>query len=402
MEGFVAIVFFKVLNLWHLQLSKYKSTRVYQGFLAVIVILLLVNQCNAQQADTTKRQIISLENLNPEDSALLEQLKAEFDQEVKDIKASVLYKKLRPIDTTVAMMNNSSHAEIGLDFTSRILSNGRSSGVKGVGFYPSAMYYHKTGFYASLSMAFFTDSTIRHSAKVPAIYLTPGFYRTFFKWWTFGTGYTRSFVTYGNDFQRGLLNNTFSLYNSVNCKGYLTISVGASISWSSNLNNRKVIIRRPLQPQKNETYRSLTQKLGQGYTAGVTVSLKKDFSFYNVLGAKVFSITPELLFVFGRDNNAFIQTQYIRGLNQKTDTTYRLAYDNMFGFLNLEPALTANWRIKNLEIYAAFRCAIPFNEFVQENGVAGRVTNPHHYYPYAEAGVKYLFRVARKSKTKRQ
>lgn len=348
----------------------------------------MANQSRASVADSSKYKIISLDSLSDEDMALLEEYKDSFMAEVKEIKSAMLFKKLKPIDTTVALMNRSSHVEIGLDFASRVLSNGRDAGINGVAFYPSAMYYHKTGLYLSLSMAFFTDSTIRHSAKVPIVFLSPGFYRTFYKRWTLGLSYTRSFVTYGNDFQRGLLNNTISLYNSFNFWNYLTVSFCGAISWSSNLNNRHVVLG------KRITYRLLTQKLGEGYTGNIAISLRKDFSFYNVIGAKVFTLSPELNFLFGRDNNAFLQKQYISGQNQVVDSTYRLAYDNLFGFLDLEPGLIADWRIRNLEIYAAFHCAIPFNEFVEEKGVAGRITNPHHYYPYAEAGIKYLFRVA--------
>ena len=327
--------------------------------------------------------------------ALLEEYKDSFMKEVKEIKSTMLYKKQKPIDTTVALMNRLSHVEISLDFASKVLSNGRDAGVKGVVFYPSVMYYHKTGLYAALSMAFFTDSTIRHSAKVPIVFISPGFSRTFFRRWTFGLSYTRSFVTYGNTFQRGLLNNTISLYNSFNFWNYLTLSVSAAVNWSSNLNNRHVALvfrGRPL------TYRFLTQKLGQGYSGNLAISLKRDFCFYNVLGAKIFTLTPDLLFLFGRDNNAFLQKQYIKGQNQQADSTYRLAYDNLFGFLNVEPGLTADWRIRSLEIYTAFHCAIPFNEFVDNGSVAGRITNPHRYYPYVEAGIKYLFRIKKKAK----
>jgi len=362
-------------------------------YLPLIVFFLLVAlNTSASVTDSTKYKFISLDSLSDEDMAMLEEYKDSFMAEVKEIKSAMLYKKLKPIDTTVALMNKASHVEISLDFASRVLSNGRDAGIKGVVFYPSAMYYHKIGFYAALSMAFFTDSSISNSARVPIVFFSPGFSRTFFNRWNFSLSYTRSFVLFGNTFQRGLLNNSFTLYNSFNFWNYLTVSVSAGISWSSNLNNNKIVFGRRV------TYRTLTQKLEQGYSGNIAISLKKDFSFYNVLGAKVFTLTPELYFLFGRDNNAFLQKQYIKGQNQQTDSTYRLAYDNLFGFLNLEPGLTADWRIRNLEIYASFHCAIPFNEFVENGGVAGRITNPRHYYPYAEAGLKYLFRIKKKPK----
>jgi hypothetical protein len=285
-------------------------------------------------------------------------------------------------------MNKASHVEIGLDFTSKVLSNGRDAGLKGVAFYPGIMYYHKTGLYASIGMGFFTDSTVRTAAKVPLLFIAPGFYRTFFKRWTFGIGYSRSFNFYSADFNRGLLNNSFSLYNAFDFWHYLTVSVSAGISWSSNLTSKKYY----QLPIRRIAYKKLTQNLGEEYAANIGISLRKDFSFYNVIGAKVFTLTPQLYFLFGTDNSQFV----IKGIRKPGQ--FPVTYDKFFGFLNVEPGLTADWRIRNLEISAGFHCAIPFNEFVESGNVSGRITNPHHYYPYAEVGVKYLFRTPKSPK----
>lgn len=362
----------------------------------ILVIVFAFMQSNAFAslespcADSIKYKYTSLDSLSSEDLKLLDEYKDSFSAEVMEIKAVFFQTRTKYIDTTVSRMNKSSHMEIGLDFVSRVLSIGRNTGVKGVVFYPSGTYYHKTGLYASMSMGFFTDSMISHSAKVPLLSISPGFYRTFFNLWILNIAYTRNFILYGNQFQRGLLNNSLSLYNSFDFWRYITLSVSGYISWSSNLNTRRILSNRRI------TYRNLTQELQQGYSANVAISLRKDFHFYNVAGAKVFTLSPELLFLFGRDNYAFLQKQFITGKNQLVDSSYRLAYDDLFGFIDLEPGLTADWRIRNLEIYASFHCAIPFNEFVEQGNVAGRITNPHHYYPYAEAGIKYLFRIRKK------
>lgn len=335
-------------------------------------------------SDSSKYKTISLDSLSDEDFALLEEYKDSFLTEVKEIKAVFIKNKRKPIDTTVAHMNKSSHVEIGLDFTSRALSNGRDAGVKGVMFFPSAMYYHKTGLYASISMGFFTDSTIRHSAKIPLLSVSPGFYRTFFKRWSINLGYTRNIIFYGDKFQQGLLNNSFRLYNSFNFWNYITLSMNTGISWSSNLTSKKYY----LLPLRKIYYKNLTKQLGQAYSVNIGLSFRKDFSFYNVIGAKVFTVSPEFSFLFGHDNNAFITKRIFRG--------YLFTYDKFFGLLSLEPGLSVDWRIRNLEISVSFYCAIPFNEFDETR--LDRTTNPHHYYPYAEAGIKYLFMVKKKPK----
>ena len=345
--------------------------------------------------DSSQYKIISLDSLSDEDFALLEEYKDSFMTEVQQIKSTLLFKKQKPIDTTVALMNKSSHVEIGLDFTSKVLSNGRDASVKGVVFYPSLMYYHKTGLYASLSIGFYTDSTIRKSAPVPLLIFSPGFYRTFFKRWSFGISYSRSFSLYQEKLYQGMLNNSFNVFNSYNFWNYLNVGFSTAVSWSSNLNSRKYFEVQVGNTRftKKVYYKNYTKLIGQAYSVNLTLSLRKDFSFFNILGAKVFTLSPEIFFAFGNDNAAFL----IQGARKIGKSP--ISFDKFFGFLNMEPGLTADWRIRNLEIFAAFHCAISFNEFIEDGNVAGRITNPHHYYPYAEAGLKSLFRVKKKAKS---
>ncbi len=361
---------------------------------ALFLLLFFTGLVTASVPDSTKYQIISLDSLSDEDLALLEEYKDSFLLEVKQIKAALGYKSRKPVDTTVALMNRSSHVEISLNATGPVLSNGRASGLTGAMFTPSVMYYHRLGLYAAMGMNFFTDTTISRSAKVPSLFVSPGFSRVFFNRWTFGIAYARNFVFYGNDVQKGLLNNSFSLYNSFDFWRYLTVAVNAGISWSSNLNSKKykeVKLPPPFPqnlPPRKIYYKDITKEAGQAYAASIGLSLRKDFCFYNVIGAKVFTLTPDIYFLFGHDNNTFIT----RGLRLQDI----LAYDKFFGFLNIEPGLTADWRIKNLEIFASFHCAIPFNEYNSDLNM--RVKNPKVYYPYGEGGIKYLFRITPKKK----
>ncbi len=364
-----------------------------QKALAAILLLLIFTGAWAQQADTARYKITSLDSLSDEDFALLEEYRDSFMLEVEDIKATALYKKRKPIDTTVALMNRSSHVEIGLNVSGPILSNGRSSGLKGALLTPNILYYHKTGLYAAFGINFFTDSAMRASAKVPSLYISPGFSRTFFKRWTFSTGYARSFIFYGtdiktltytfpaSDYQKGLLNNSVFMYNSFDFWRYITLGASVGASWSSNLTSKKYTTG-PLG--RKLYYKDLTRKSGQAYSVNVGLILRKDFCFYNVLGAKVFAISPDFTMLFGHDNSTLI-TRAVRRPGIKIDS------DKFFGLLNVEPGFSLDWRIRNFEIFGAFHCAIPFNEY--DSDTETRVKNPKKYYPYGEGGIKYLFKI---------
>ena len=373
-------------------------------FRSILCVLFLCLTCAANgygrsylAADSSRYKIVSLDSLSDEDLALLEEYQDSFLREVEDIKAAISFSKKnrKSIDTTIAQLNRSSHAEIALDVCGPVLSNGRYSGLKGAAIYPSAMYYHKWGLYAALSMGFFTDSTIRHRAKVPLVVVSPGFSRTFFKRWSVSVGYSRSFIFYVNDIQKGMLNNNVTFSTGFDFWSYLSLNISAGVSWSSNLKSKKyttIFL-------KKVYYSTITRDAGQAYSTNLTLTLKKDFCFFNVLGAKALTISPELYFLFGHDNNTLITRSInshpsLPGTN--TGPAGILSYDKFFGFLDIEPGLTIDWRIKNVEIFASFHCAIPFNEYDSDKAV--RVANPKEYYPYGQGGIKYLFRIQKKLK----
>lgn len=346
-------------------------------------------------ADTSKYKIVSLDSLSAEDYALLQEYKDSFMEEVKLIKSTLGLKKAKPIDTTVALMNRSSHCEISLDETGPIFSNGRTTSMTGAALYPSVMYYHKTGLYTSLSLGFYTDSAVRKSAVVPLVAFSAGYYRTFFKRWTFGIGYSRNFTLYQEKVYQGMLNNSFNLFNSFNFWNYLTLGVSTSVSWSSNLTSRKYFL---FQVDTNHLpkrvfYKPFTQDIGQAYGANVALSLRKDFSFLNILGAKIFTVSPELYFIFGQDNSAFL----LQGFRLPGQSP--LTYDKFFGLLDIEPGFSVDWRIRNLEIFGSFHVAIPFNDYNETTHT--RVFNPKEYHPYGSGGIKYLFRIIRKSPSRK-
>lgn len=359
------------------------------GWLFLFIFLFCQSHASSFSAivDSSKYKILSLDSLSDEDFALLEEYKDSFMQEVKLIKSTLGLKNAKPIDTTVALMNRSSHCEIGLDATGPIFSNGRTTSLTGAALYPSVMYYHKTGLYSSLSLGFYTDSAVRKSAAVPLVAFSAGFYRTFFKRWTFSIGYSRNFTLYQEKVYQGMLNNSFNLFNAFNFWNYLTIGVSASVSWSSNLTSRKYFLFQvdPNRLPKRVYYKTFTQDIGQAYGVNFTLSLRKDFSFFNILGAKVFTVSPELYFIFGHDNSAFL----IRGFRQPGQSP--LTFDKFFGMLDIEPGFSVDWRIRNLEIFGSFHLAIPFNEYNETT--YKRVVNPKEYHPYGSGGIKYLFRI---------
>lgn len=375
-------------------------------FYAVVFFCLLcfANQCVASiAADSTRYAITSLDSLSDEDLALLEEYKDSFLLEIQDIKQTVFYKKRKPIDTTVAQMNRSTHFEIGFNASGPIISNGRNQNLKGAVLSPNIMFYHKWGLYAALGFTCYTNPvsvTGDSAVKLPGLYITPGFYRTFFNKWSLGFSYGRNFIFYGENIYRGLLNNSISLHNSFDFWRYITLSVTASISWSSNLRSKKYFEFKvppppPPLPQISLTkriyYSQLTKDAGQGYSANLAISLRKDFSFYNIIGAKVFSVIPDITFLFGHDNNQIITLR-------NRDGGSIISSDKFFGFLSVEPGVSATWRIRNLEIFGAFHLAIPFN--VYDYDLNKRITNPKQYNPYGEGGIKYLFSIAPKKKQK--
>lgn len=363
-----------------------------------LCLFCFANQCIASfTADSTRYKITSLDSLSEEDLALLEEYKDSFLVEIQEIKSTAFYKKRKPIDTTVAQMNRSSHFEIGINTSGPIISNGRNQNLKGAVLSPNIMFYHKWGLYTALGFTCYTNPvsvTGDTAVKLPGLYITPGFYRTFFNKWSLGFSYSRNFIFYGRDIYRGLLNNSFSLYNSFDFWRYITLSVNASVSWSSNLRSKKYYeIKLPPPfpqnlPGKKVYYSQLTRDAGQGYSANIVISLRKDFSFYNIIGAKVFSITPDIAFLFGHDNNQILTLREGGG--------NILSSDKFFGFLDVEPGVSATWRIRNLEIFGAFHLAIPFN--VYDYDLNKRIKNPKQYNPYGEGGIKYLFSIERRSK----
>ncbi|MBK8658610.1 MAG: hypothetical protein IPN22_06980 [Bacteroidetes bacterium] len=340
----------------------------------------------------TPIQVMNLDSLSTEDSLLLAEMKSEWMQEVSDIKAAFHPKKMKSaIDTTVALMNRSSHVEIGLDALGPVYANGRATGIEGAAIFTSVMYYHKLGFYGALNLGFYTDSFIRKAAPVPVVSISPGFYRTFFKRWSLGAGYSRNFALYAGNFERGLLNNSISISNSYDFWNYLSLNLHVNVSWSSNLNSKKSFtVNIPPLPPKKVEYKQATKGLGQGYATSIVLGLKKDITVFNFVGAKTFTITPSFQMLFGNDNNTYILRSVVNGRIQPPQS------DRFFGLLNIQPSLSVNWRIRNLEIYGTFNLAIPFNEF-DENSFT-RIRNPRHYYPFGEGGVRYFFRVKKKVK----
>ncbi len=346
-------------------------------------------------AQNKEINLINLDSLSVEDSLLLEEFKDDFLAEVNDIRSAFSKKKLFPsIDTSINNMNRLSHVEIGLDIAGPIYSNGRETGISGAAFYPSFMYYHKTGLYASIGMSFFTDSFIRKSAPVPSLSITPGFFRTFFKRWSVGVNYTRSFPFYAGSFERGLLNNTFSIQNAFDFWNYLQLSLNTTISWSSDLYSKKykeVTIPGTIL-KKRIYYSMLTKDLGQGFSAGLSILLRKEIIAYSSIKGGVLSIAPFFQMQFGNDNSAYIIRGIINGRPQPIQS------DRFFGLLNLQPGLTAGWRITNFELYATCNVAFPFNEF--DDTSLKRIKNPKQYYPFGEGGLRCYFK-AQKLKRKK-
>lgn len=355
--------------------------RLIIRFIAIVIIVLWHNAAMAQNhTDGYSLPKINLDSLSAEDKALLGQYKDDFNREMEDILFLMDNKKHKPIDTSVYNMDHRSHAEIGLDFLSSILVNGRESGITGVGFFPSVAYLHKTGLFVGLSAGFFTYKPIVKATAVPTVSFGFGYQHLFFKRWFLAAGYSHSFITYGRPIERALLNNCFSFTTAVDLWKRLIISFGVSEYVSSRLR--------------------LTSSLEANSTQ-LVFSLRKDFVIRNFIGAKQFTITPAINLYFADDNQIYATWTLVndvkgdsalsRQIKKKT-----LAIDKFFGLVDVEPSLTIDWRIRNLDICVTPVLAIPFNIYDAETQL--RTLNPHQYHFYVTAGIKYLFAVNKKKK----
>src|ERR1019366_2504609 len=223
------------------------------------------------QAPGSAPKTINLDSLNADDKALLLLYKDSFDRDVQDFMFVITDSKKMKFDTTVYSMDKSSHAEVGLDFVSRILANGRDVGVTGVFFSPSIAYLHKTGLYFGMSMGFYTYKVISRQSHVPMIGLASGYQHIFFKRWHFSFGYSRTITTYGFPlFTRSLLVNNFSVLNSVDIWKHLIIGTGVYINWSTIKISRVALLS------------------FESHAVEIALSLRREFIIYKFIGAKVF------------------------------------------------------------------------------------------------------------------
>ena len=351
----------------------------FKGVWVLILLLFASNTLWCQAITDSIPSFINFDSLSLDDKALLTKYKDVFEDDFHDFLDIFNDSPKSKIDTTVYDMDRSSHVEVGLDFVSSNLINGRLTGISGVAFNPSVAYYHKTGLYFSISPGFYTDPAIVKATDVPLVNLSVGYLHTFFKRWFLGVGYSRSIVTYGSTVSRRLLDNTLSLSTSVDIWKHIIIGAGGDIYWSS--------IHSRLLPE--------TEK----FSSQIVLNVRKEFFIYKFIGAKVFTITPALNFYFGDDNRAIskqLGSTEVKGDSATKKQITKVIANNYFGFLDIEPSVAIEWRIRNLDIYATPTLAIPFNTL--DTKTDNRTLNPKIYRFYIQAGIKYLFCVRKKRK----
>lgn len=323
----------------------------------------------AQKNQEDLSSIPDIHKLGPVDSALMELYRDSFENDLINFLSIFQDPKARRADT-VYSMDRSSHAEVALGFASRNMVYGRDIGISGVGFYPSIDYYHKYGFFAGFGLTLYTDPAIENLAPVPAVALYAGFRRTFFKRWFLEASYTRTFLTYGSVESKNMLINDFAFASSVDCWKRLIFSFSAYVDWSS------LSVIRGLPLFERRSYE-------------IPLSLRKEFIIYDFIGARIFTITPIITAYFATDNFAFIRQRAVAEETGGKLSYYTTSVDHFFGFVDVEPSLSLDWRIRNVDIFALPALAIPFNTFDYQTG--SRVKNPKEYEFYVQAGVKYLF-----------
>jgi hypothetical protein len=346
----------------------------------LLAFLLLPGYGNAQAKSDTIPGYINFDSLSIDDKALLEKYKDVFENDLQDfldIFNNTPHKSR--IDTSCYDMDRSSHVEVGLDFLSSNLINGRTTGITGVAFNPSVTYYHKTGLNFGVSAGFFTDHSIVKATAIPVVSLAAGYQHTFFRRWLIGAIYNHNFVTYGGTVSRRLLDNTLGFSTSIDIWKHIIINATAEIYWSS--------IHSRLLPEAEK------------FSSEIVLGIRKEFFIYKFIGAKVFTIAPALNFYFGDDNRAFAKqlgTSDVKGDSITRKAVTKIITNNYFGFLDIEPSVMIDWRIRNLDICVTPTLAIPFNTLNTKTDV--RTLDPKVYRFYVQAGVKYLFCVKLKKK----
>ena len=363
--------------------------RFFACLFILLCLLFYAPVLHGQSLNATPPKILNLDSLSNEDKDMLIEYLDSFKNDLAEVLDVFNLNKKGSPDTSVFDMDHRSHIEIGLDFASRILVNGRivqlsttkgkAIGLNGVGFYPSVEYYHKTGMYFALGTTFYTDSAIAHSTPVPVVSLTAGYSHTFFKRWFLSSAYSRTFNTYGSSESRKLLNNTMSFSSAIDIWKKLIFTSTLYAYWSSD--------------------HSSTLPSDEKSSIELLLSLRKEFVLIKFLGAKEFSITPTLSLYFANDNRTFVTALGVSDVkkdNRKDTVTRTQNINNFYGLLNIEPSVNIDWRIRNLDISLTPVLAVPFNIFYPGKDV--RVLNPKVYRFYVQAGVKYLFCVKRKAK----
>ena len=363
--------------------------RVFTHLFILLFIGFYSSGLCAQSLNDNPSKILNLDSLSAEDKDLLIQYQDSFKNDLSEVLDVFNLNKKASIDTSVFDMDHRSHVEVGIDFASRILVNGRiiqlsttkgkSIGLNGVGFYPSIEYYHKTGLYFELSTTFYTDSGLAHATPVPVVSVAAGYTHTFFKRWFLSSSYSRTFNTYGSAESRKLLNNAISFSSAIDIWKKLIFTSTLYVYWSSD--------------------HSSTLPSDEKSSIELLLSLRKEFVIIKFLGAKEFTITPALNLYFANDNRTFVTALGVSDVKKDTrkDTITRTQnINNFYGLLNMEPSVNFDWRIRNLDISLTPVLAVPFNIFYPGKDL--RALNPKVYRFYVQAGVKYLFCVKKKAK----
>ena len=301
----------------------------------------------------------------------------------KDVKDSMRDEVHDYVDSLMDHMDKCSHFELGFDFASRQLIDGRSGPAYSVVGSPTLKYIHKSGFYAIFNtdeykLIYKQASIQKRPPRIDTstinniesdLTLTAGFSKTFWGKWDLDASLDHTFIFYGKD--KTYLSNSFNLTNSFDFWSYISVDLYYNILFGGSSNT----------PASEKKYSNI-----------ITAGISHDFKIYRFLGSKVFTITPEFLVDAGNDN--YVRNRLLaRNQNGGLDII-KPATDNFFGLLNIEGSINIDYRIKNLDIYVDPRVAVPFNV------VPFNATNPSAYRNntttgpifYVTAGVKYLFK----------
>jgi hypothetical protein len=229
--------------------------------------------------------------------------------------------------TTIENLQENTYWQMGIVANSRAVFAGQSLGIAGTEILPAITYYNKTGFYASLASATYTDASIYTKTKIAEVNPTIGFIK---KGDVYNGDYsiTHNQVLYGNKFFRNYLSNSICAENSFSITDNIELQGNMLFLFGNKLKRNTAVV----------------------------LESKALYHFYleDALGAEVVTISPAAAYFYGSDKlvSTFADRDTLSGDNKK------VAVSNVMNMLSFIPGIEVNWQKNKHELNLGFSIPI--------------------------------------------